>query len=111
MLVKHTQNVTVPGGGTPRISGVVSSNPSVATARTNTANTIQIYSVALGDTFIDFTDNATGTTYQAHVWVQSTLSGPDGTSGASTNARDLAEREGFEPSVEFPLHTLSKRAP
>src|SRR5204862_1694634 len=22
----------------------------------------------------------------------------------------LAEREGFEPSVEFPLHTLSKRA-
>src|SRR5437763_1883503 len=26
-------------------------------------------------------------------------------------ARELAEREGFEPSVEFPLHTLSKRAP
>src|SRR4029434_10325403 len=25
--------------------------------------------------------------------------------------RSLAEREGFEPSVEFPLHTLSKRAP
>ena len=25
--------------------------------------------------------------------------------------RKLAEREGFEPSVEFPLHTLSKRAP
>ena len=25
--------------------------------------------------------------------------------------RRLAEREGFEPSVEFPLHTLSKRAP
>jgi hypothetical protein len=23
----------------------------------------------------------------------------------------VAEREGFEPSVEFPLHTLSKRAP
>ena len=22
-----------------------------------------------------------------------------------------SEREGFEPSVEFPLHTLSKRAP
>ena len=22
----------------------------------------------------------------------------------------MAEREGFEPSVEFPLHTLSKRA-
>jgi hypothetical protein len=26
-------------------------------------------------------------------------------------AEYLAEREGFEPSVEFPLHTLSKRAP
>ena len=25
--------------------------------------------------------------------------------------KELAEREGFEPSVEFPLHTLSKRAP
>src|SRR5688500_4569036 len=25
--------------------------------------------------------------------------------------RSLAEREGFEPSVGFPLHTLSKRAP
>src|SRR5215475_15140879 len=23
----------------------------------------------------------------------------------------LAEREGFEPSIEFPLYTLSKRAP
>ena len=23
----------------------------------------------------------------------------------------MAEREGFEPSVEFPLHTLSRRAP
>ena len=25
--------------------------------------------------------------------------------------RRLAERVGFEPTVEFPLHTLSKRAP
>src|SRR2546427_3191280 len=24
---------------------------------------------------------------------------------------DLAEREGFEPTLEFPLNTLSKRAP
>ena len=24
---------------------------------------------------------------------------------------NLAEREGFEPSIEFPLYTLSKRAP
>ena len=23
----------------------------------------------------------------------------------------MAEREGFEPSIEFPLYTLSKRAP
>ena len=38
MLVKRTQNVTVPGGGTPQISGVVSSNPSVATARMNTVD-------------------------------------------------------------------------
>jgi len=33
---------------------------------------------------------------------------------AARNSQDLgivAEREGFEPSVEFPLHTLSKRAP
>jgi hypothetical protein len=27
------------------------------------------------------------------------------------NELRMAEREGFEPSVEFPLHTLSKRAP
>ena len=25
--------------------------------------------------------------------------------------KKLAEREGFEPSIEFPLYTLSKRAP
>ena len=85
MLAKRTQNVTVPGGGSHQISGVASSNPSVATARTNTANTIQIYSVALGDTFVDFTDNVTGTTYQVHVWVRDTLPGPSG-GGGSGNA-------------------------
>jgi hypothetical protein len=26
-------------------------------------------------------------------------------------SNELAERVGFEPTVEFPLHTLSKRAP
>jgi hypothetical protein len=26
-------------------------------------------------------------------------------------ARKMAERVGFEPTVEFPQHTLSKRAP
>ncbi len=101
MLIKHTQNVTVPGGGTPQISGVVSSNPSVATARTNTANTIQIYSVALGDTFIDFTDNATGTTYQTHVWVRSTLSGPDGTSGASSSGAGATPQSKPHPGAKF----------
>src|SRR6187399_2621584 len=29
----------------------------------------------------------------------------------SDENRKLAERVGFEPTVEFPLHTLSKRAP
>ena len=30
---------------------------------------------------------------------------------STTYRRILAEREGFEPSVRLPLHTLSKRAP
>ena len=30
---------------------------------------------------------------------------------ADEKQEKLAEREGFEPSVELPLHTLSKRAP
>ena len=29
----------------------------------------------------------------------------------ASRERRLAERVGFEPTVEFPLHTLSKRAP
>ena len=33
------------------------------------------------------------------------------TRSANVSEAKLAEREGFEPSVEFPLHTLSKRAP
>jgi hypothetical protein len=66
---------------------VVSSNPSVATARTDTAGTIQIYSIALGDTFVDFTDNVSDRTYQVHVWVKNTLSGPDaGGAGAATGS-------------------------
>ena len=31
--------------------------------------------------------------------------------GHSGDERKMAEREGFEPSIEFPLYTLSKRAP
>jgi hypothetical protein len=87
MLVKHTHNVTVPGGGNHQLSSVVSSNPSVATARTNTKDTIQIYSVALGDTFINFTDNATGTTYQVHVWVVKNLSDPVGGGGGGDTTK------------------------
>lgn len=79
MLVNHTQNVSSPGNAPFNINSVRSSNPSVATARTNTAGTIQIYSRALGDTFIEFTDN--GVTYQVHVWVRDTVSGPDGAGG------------------------------
>src|SRR5687767_3197519 len=30
---------------------------------------------------------------------------------SQTRVASLAERVGFEPTVEFPLHTLSKRAP
>ena len=85
MLAKHTQNVTVPGGGPHRISDVKSSNVGVATARTNTANTIQVYSVALGDTWIEFTDNATGKNYQVHVWVKNSLAAPNG-EGAGSNS-------------------------
>ena len=29
----------------------------------------------------------------------------------SRTAADVAERVGFEPTVQFPAHTLSKRAP
>ena len=78
MLVKRTQNVAAPGNAPHQISGVKSSNPSVATARTNTSGTIQVYSVALGDTFIEFTDNAKRTTYQVHVWVRDSVSSVGG---------------------------------
>src|SRR5262245_60323630 len=35
---------------------------------------------------------------------------PGGSPTASRLASRMAERVGFEPTVEFPLHTLSKRA-
>jgi hypothetical protein len=78
MLVQHTQNVTVPGAGRHQLSSVKSSNKTVATARTDTANSIQIYSKTSGDAFVEFTDNATGTTYQVHVWVVHDLKDPIG---------------------------------
>ena len=31
--------------------------------------------------------------------------------GEHTTLRKVAERVGFEPTVQFPAHTLSKRAP
>jgi Pilus formation protein N terminal region len=97
MLVKYTHNVTVPGDGRHQLSSVVSSNPSVATARTNTQNTIQIYSVALGDTFVDFTDNATGTTYQVHVWVVKNLSDPIGGNNPSGGGTKAASNPKAKP--------------
>jgi putative type II/III system pilus formation protein len=70
MLVQHTENAHTPNDRAARISGVRSSNPRVATARSDPPRGIQIYAVALGDTFIEFTDDTTGTTYQVHVWVR-----------------------------------------
>lgn len=69
MLPRHTQNVAVPGDGEHQISSVTSSNPGAATARTEPPNAVQVYSVALGNTWINFTDNATNIQYQVHVWV------------------------------------------
>src|SRR5687768_8803724 len=74
MLPRHTQNVVLPGGGQHQLSSVTSSNTGVATARTEPPNAIQIYSIALGDTWINFADNGTNTLYQVHVWVVSDLS-------------------------------------
>jgi len=76
MAINRTQNVTSPANAPHNINSVTSSNPSVATARTNTADTIQIYSKALGDTFIEFSDN--GVRYQVHVWVQNNATGLSG---------------------------------
>src|SRR5262249_4427559 len=39
------------------------------------------------------------------------LAQPKLTLALGKRERRLAERVGFEPTVEFPLHTLSKRAP
>lgn len=99
MRVKTTHNVTVPGPGSHQLSSVVSSNPGVATARTNTANTIQVYAAALGDTWIDFTDNATGTTYQVHVWVTASGSSPaaDPTAGGSELPAPTADELAIKP--------------
>lgn len=73
MLVNRTENAHTPNDGAARISGVTSSNPSVATARADPPRGIQIYSKALGDTWINFTNNTTGTTYQVHIWVRNSL--------------------------------------
>jgi hypothetical protein len=94
----HTWNVDIPGNDRPRISGVKSSNTGVATARTNPPGGIQIYSVGLGDTWIEFTDNATGTTYQVHVWVTSTASMPDANgSGGKQQGKVLPKPKQKDP--------------
>ncbi|MFL6375195.1 MAG: pilus assembly protein N-terminal domain-containing protein [Pyrinomonadaceae bacterium] len=76
MLVNRTENAHTRDDASARISGVTSSNPSVATARTDPPRGIQIYSKALGDTWVNFTDNATGATYQVHVWVRNKIDTP-----------------------------------
>lgn len=78
MLPKYTRNVASPGNAPHNINSIGSSNPSVATARTDKDGEIQIYSQALGDTWINFADN--GVRYQVHVWVKNSI---DSTSGAS----------------------------
>jgi hypothetical protein len=98
MQANRTHNVTAPGPGSHQLSTVVSSNPAVATARANTTSTIQVYSVALGDTWVDFTDNATGTTYQVHVWVTATGALPDSTGGGSGGSAG-----GKKPPVAGPI--------
>jgi hypothetical protein len=59
----------VPAGGAKQVNRIVSSNPSVATARTDMPGRIMVYSTALGDTFISFADALSGKRYQLHVWV------------------------------------------
>jgi hypothetical protein len=87
MLVKRTENAHTPNGAAAQISDVKSSNPSVATARTDPPNGIQIYSFALGDTWIEFRDNTTGTTYQVHVWIRDKLPGSEGTGGGGKGGK------------------------
>lgn len=74
---QHSEPVNVPGYGPHQISRPATSNPAAVTARTDTANRIMVYSVAEGDAFIDFTDNATNTRYQVHVWVRKNASQPN----------------------------------
>jgi len=105
MAVKRTQNVGVPGSPSPRISGVRSSNPSVATARTDPPSGIQIYAVALGDTFIEFTDNVTGNVFQVHVWVRNAADlppaspGPEPGSGPTPRPKPKASSSPNQPRV------------
>ena len=75
---QRSQPVNVPGYGPHQISRPATSNPAAVTARTDTANRIMVYSVNEGDAFIDFTDNATRTRYQVHVWVRKNAGQPNG---------------------------------
>lgn len=102
MEVKHTENIEAPGDGDHQLSGVVSSNPSVATARTNTANTIQVYAKALGDTWINFTDNATGMSYKVHVWVMAAENKPPAGGNSSGTKPKPKPKPGTKPVVAGP---------
>jgi hypothetical protein len=85
MPIRHTENAHTPDDRAAKISGVKSSNPSVATARTDPPRGIQIYAVALGDTWIDFTNDTTGITYQVHVWVRDSGDIPPAPPGPNPN--------------------------
>jgi hypothetical protein len=50
-------------------------------------------------------NNPFGTRLSSMSWVRGV------TYVSGTDLRSLAERVGFEPTVQFPAHTLSKRAP
>lgn len=76
IILNETANVRSLVNGANNINSVSTSNKGVATARTNTANTIQIYAVGLGDTFINFDDR--GRHFQVHVWVRKAGDGSNG---------------------------------
>jgi hypothetical protein len=102
MLIKTTQNVASPVAASNNIHSVTSSDPAVATARTNTPKTVQIYAVGLGDTYVNFDDR--GRRFQVHVWVRDGAASTSG-AGAGVKTAKLAgpgdkKNEGPQPIVK-----------
>jgi hypothetical protein len=96
MSLNHTQNVMSPANAPHNINSIQSSNPSVATARTDTAGAIQIYSRALGDTWIDFSDN--GVRYQVHVYVRNDAGAGNGGNGGNSGRGNGGPNPGPNPN-------------